>query len=96
VLLRLWKAAHALPPQIEKSLGSAAMASLAGNGRYSPEAVVGTREIIRTPCITLREERRIEEAPAAYKPIGPVIAAREEAGLIEAVARLRPLLTFKA
>jgi tRNA-splicing ligase RtcB len=47
-------------------------------------------------CITLREERRIEEAPEAYKPIGPVIDAQEEAGLISAVARLRPWVTFKA
>ena len=47
-------------------------------------------------CVTLREERRIEEAPAAYKPIGPVLAAQEQAGLIEAMARLKPWLTFKA
>lgn len=47
-------------------------------------------------CITLREERRIEEAPAAYKPIGPVIACQVEAGLVDVVARLRPLMTFKA
>ena len=47
-------------------------------------------------CVTLREERRIEEAPHAYKPIGPVITAQEEAGLIQAVARLRPWITFKA
>lgn len=47
-------------------------------------------------CITLREERLIEEAPAAYKPIGPVIDAQQEAGLIRGVARLRPWLTFKA
>lgn len=47
-------------------------------------------------CVTLREERRIEEAPAAYKPIGPVLDAQEQAGLIEAVARLKPWLTFKA
>lgn len=47
-------------------------------------------------CITLREERRIEEAPEAYKPIGPVIEAQEEAGLICSVARLRPWVTFKA
>lgn len=47
-------------------------------------------------CITLREERRIEEAPAAYKPIGPVIACQVEAGLCEVVARMRPLMTFKA
>lgn len=47
-------------------------------------------------CITLREERRIEEAPAAYKPIGPVIACQVEAGLCDVVARMRPLMTFKA
>lgn len=47
-------------------------------------------------CVTLREERRIEEAPQAYKPIGPVIEAQEEAGLIRAAVRLRPWVTFKA
>ena len=47
-------------------------------------------------CVTLREERRIEEAPEAYKPIGPVIEAQTEAGLIEAVVKLRPWVTFKA
>ncbi|HEY9028778.1 MAG TPA: RtcB family protein, partial [Burkholderiaceae bacterium] len=47
-------------------------------------------------CVTLREERLVEEAPQAYKPIGPVIEAQEQAGLIRAVARLRPWVTFKA
>jgi len=47
-------------------------------------------------CVTLREERRIEEAPQAYKPIGPVIEAQEQAGLIRAAVRMRPCLTFKA
>lgn len=47
-------------------------------------------------CVTLREERRIEEAPGAYKRIGPVIEAQEQAGLIVPVARLRPWTTFKA
>jgi tRNA-splicing ligase RtcB len=47
-------------------------------------------------CITLREERRIEEAPSAYKPIGPVIRSQVEEGLVSPVARLSPLLTFKA
>lgn len=47
-------------------------------------------------CVTLREERLVEEAPQAYKPIGPVIQAQEEAGLIRPVARLRPWVTFKA
>ncbi|MCB9700356.1 MAG: RtcB family protein [Myxococcales bacterium] len=47
-------------------------------------------------CITLREERRIEEAPAAYKPIGPVIECQVDAGMVDVVARMRPLMTFKA
>ena len=47
-------------------------------------------------CVTLREERRIEEAPAVYKRIGPVIEAQERAGLIRPVVRLRPWVTFKA
>jgi tRNA-splicing ligase RtcB len=47
-------------------------------------------------CVTLREERRIEEVPQAYKPIGPVMDAQEAAGLIQAVVRLRPWVTFKA
>lgn len=47
-------------------------------------------------CITLREERRIEEAPQAYKPVGPVITSQEQAGLIRPVVRLRPWICFKA
>ena len=47
-------------------------------------------------CITLKEERRIEEAPSAYKPIGPVIASQIEQGLVTPIARLSPILTFKA
>ena len=47
-------------------------------------------------CITLREERRIEEAPAAYKPIEPVIAIQVEAEMVSIVARMKPVMTFKA
>lgn len=47
-------------------------------------------------CVALREERLIEEAPHAYKPIGAVIDAQVDAGLIAGVARLRPWVTFKA
>jgi tRNA-splicing ligase RtcB len=47
-------------------------------------------------CITLREERRTEEAPAAYKPIVPVIEAQVKAEMVGVVARLKPVLTFKA
>jgi len=47
-------------------------------------------------CITLHEERLLEEAPAAYKDIGPVIDIQVEQSLVRPVAVLRPLLTFKA
>ncbi|WP_375509959.1 RtcB family protein [uncultured Nostoc sp.] len=47
-------------------------------------------------CITLREERRIEEAPFAYKPIQSVIDVQVEAEMVDVVARLSPVLTFKA
>ncbi|CDG16386.1 RtcB family protein [Xenorhabdus doucetiae] len=47
-------------------------------------------------CITLKSERLREEAPAAYKPITPVIEIQEQAGLIQPVARVRPWITFKA
>lgn len=47
-------------------------------------------------CVTLREERRQEEAPAAYKNIGPIINVQQNAGLIQPAIKFRPWLTFKA
>ena len=47
-------------------------------------------------CITLKEERKIEEAPGAYKDIGPVINSQVEEGLVNVVAIFSPLVTFKA
>ncbi len=47
-------------------------------------------------CITLREERRIEEAPAAYKSIDRVVETQVAAGMVEVVAKMQPILTFKA
>lgn len=47
-------------------------------------------------CITLKKERLVQEAPAAYKPIQPVVDIQAQAGIATPVARLRPLLTFKA
>ena len=44
-------------------------------------------------CVTLREERRVEEAPAAYKPIAPIIASQVAAGMIREVVRFRPIRT---
>ena len=47
-------------------------------------------------CITLKEERLVQEAPAAYKAIQPVVDVQADVGIVAPVARLRPLLTFKA
>jgi len=47
-------------------------------------------------CITLKEERKIEEAPGAYKEIGPIISSQTEEGNIAVVAIFSPLVTFKA
>lgn len=61
--------------------------------RSMPEQDLGLAEV---ECITLHRERLREEAPAAYKAITPVIDVQVEAGIVAPVARLRPLLTFKA
>lgn len=47
-------------------------------------------------CITLKEERIIEEAPSAYKEIGPVIDSQVEEKNVEVIAVFSPLTTFKA
>jgi tRNA-splicing ligase RtcB len=67
--------------------------SMARGGADQREEVLGLTGV---DCITLRAERRIEEAPAAYKPIGPVVASQVEAGIVREVARMAPLMTFKA
>lgn len=41
------------------------------------------------------EARLREEAPGAYRPIDQVVAPMVEAGLVERVAKIRPLLTVK-
>jgi len=46
-------------------------------------------------CVTLRDERVVQEAPAAYKDIDEVMQVQVDAGLARPVARLRPLMTFK-
>ncbi len=66
---------------------------LTRKGTQDTEASLGLTGV---DCITLRAERRIEEAPAAYKPITPVIDAQVQAGLVDVIARLHPILTFKA
>lgn len=46
-------------------------------------------------CITLKRERLVQEAPAAYKPIEPVIEIQAQVGIARPLARFRPVLTFK-
>ncbi|MEH1941286.1 MAG: RtcB family protein [Nostoc sp.] len=62
-------------------------------GASQSEAELGLTGV---DCITLRQERRIEEAPFAYKPIQSVIDVQVEAEMVDVVARLSPVLTFKA
>lgn len=63
-----------------------------GRGHKDEEAL----GLTGVTCITLREERRIEEAPSAYKPIQPVIDAQVKEGIVRVVAEMSPVLTFKA
>ncbi len=52
--------------------------------------------LVGVDCISLKPERRIEEAPIAYKPITSIIESQVNAGIVQVVARLQPILTFKA
>ena len=45
--------------------------------------------------ICANKELLYDEAPQAYKEAQTIIADLEEAGLIDVIARLRPILTFK-
>lgn len=47
-------------------------------------------------CITLNEDRLIEECPSAYKDIGPVIRSQVEEKVIDVIAKFSPILTFKS
>lgn len=46
-------------------------------------------------CITLKEERLIEEAPGAYKDISKVISSQTDEGIADVIAIMSPLVTFK-
>jgi tRNA-splicing ligase RtcB (3'-phosphate/5'-hydroxy nucleic acid ligase) len=64
--------------------------------RQGADKTDGALGLTGIDCITLRQERRIEEAPAAYKPIQPVIDVQVEAQMVGIVAKMKPVLTFKA
>ena len=73
-----------------------------GAGRAERRQVMRNKDIkansthLPWQCISLKEERLREEAPAAYKPITPVIQSQENANLIQSVVKLKPWITFKA
>lgn len=62
--------------------------------RFSTEQLRRTSFGSRLICDN--HETVYEEAPQAYKPIDNIIEALEGAGLIRRIARLQPVLTYKA
>ena len=91
--LAVGRGAPALLSSASHGAGRARSRFMMSNHTEQDERALGLTGV---DCITLREERRVEEAPAAYKPIGPVIECQVAARTIDVVARLRPLMTFKA
>jgi tRNA-splicing ligase RtcB len=53
-------------------------------------------DLNKIECITLKEERKIEESPNAYKEIGDVIKCQVEENIADVVAVFSPLTTFKS
>ena len=47
-------------------------------------------------CVSLKRERLVEEAPLAYNAVGPVVEVQADVGIAKPVARMRPIVTFKA
>ena len=63
------------------------------SAKYSPVQMARTELGSRVIC---RDRQLIyEEAPQAYKKVDSVVAALEEAGLIEKIARFQPVMTYK-
>ena len=61
--------------------------------RYTAEQL--TRTTLGSRVICADRSLLFEEAPDAYKPIDSVVGALREAGLLQVLARLKPVLTYK-
>ena len=61
--------------------------------RYTAEQLARTALGNRVICAD--RALLFEEAPEAYKPIDSVLGALRDAGLVQVLARLKPLLTYK-
>ncbi len=88
------------PSYLLKGLGNENFLSSASHGagraKSRNELFHTGSEDDEVDCVALRPERKIEEAPSAYKPIIPVIESQVKAGIVKVVAKLSPILTFKA
>ncbi|MCG3464051.1 RNA ligase RtcB family protein [Xenorhabdus bovienii] len=62
-------------------------------GRYNAEQL--SRTAFGSRVICLDKQLIFQEAPEAYKPIGGVMDAMLQAGLVKLIARLKPVLTYK-
>lgn len=93
------------PSFLMRGLGNPSMLNSASHGagraipRHAMLRMSSNQEPLgleRARCMCINADRAIEEAPAAYKDIQAVIDIQVEAGVVAPVARLRPIVTFKA
>jgi tRNA-splicing ligase RtcB len=73
-----------------EGMGRAFGSAVHGAGR-SLSTLAGHGILIRSPSL----RGVAEEAPGAYKDVGAVVDAAEQAGLARKVARVRPLVCVK-
>lgn len=66
-------------------------------GRLKPRFPLAALQTTRFASAVVCADRALvyEEAPQAYKDVDGVVASLHEAGLLQLVARLKPLLTYK-
>lgn len=90
------------PSYILKGQGNKRFLSSASHGagralnRFSMGRNKAELKLEGVECYSLKEERKIEEAPGAYKDIGPVIDSQVKMNVVFKVAKLIPICTFKA
>jgi release factor H-coupled RctB family protein len=65
--------------------------------RLSPRYTVAQLSRTKLGSHVICADRQLiyEEAPEAYKPIDSIISALVDAGLVQLIARLKPVLTYK-
>lgn len=84
----LWSLAHGAGRKWRRSDSKARL-----QGRYRPEDLYKTA--LGSWVICENRQLLYEEAPEAYKPIEQIVSALQEAQLLELVAELRPVISYK-